>query len=331
MIAELVTGNEAFGLLASAWDDLVRRSMTATPFQLLAYQKAWWTHLGPGELFTIVVREDDGQLCAIACFYLLDGILYFNGCVEETDYLDLIAPEEHAHQAWHEVLAVLESQAFPRWEAMNLCNVPDASPSRSILEALAADRGFNFQTEVQDVCPIICLPDTFDAYLMNLDKKQRHEIRRKMRRASAARAGVVVVTEEDDLTSAVDSFLHLLQLSMTEKQDWLNDGRRAVFHAVAEAALKDGILQLMFLRQGNDDAAALFNFDYKGRIWVYNSGFDIVEFGHLSPGVVLTAQAIQLAAEKGRNTFDFLRGDEAYKYRFGAKDTFVHRLRITRH
>jgi CelD/BcsL family acetyltransferase involved in cellulose biosynthesis len=50
----------------------------------------------------------------------------------------------------------------------------------------------------------------------------------------------------------------------------------------------------------------------------------------LSLGVVLTAKAIEHAIENGRSTFDFLRGNETYKYRFGAKDTEIYRLAISR-
>lgn len=330
MYTELIHGSEAFAILAGEWDALVDRAMTATPFQLRAYQQAWWTHLGPGTLHTIAVRDHDDQLCAIACFYLLDGTLYFNGCVEETDYLDLISAPADAPSAWECVFDELEAPNFPRWQAMNLCNVPAASPSRNILEALAANRGFQVSSEVQEVCPIVDLPETFDDYLLSLDKKQRHEVRRKMRRARAASAHLHVVSEDEDLDVEVDEFLRLLQLSTREKDDWLNAGRRAVFHDVARAAQRDGHLQLLFLRKDSENAAALYNFDYKGRIWVYNSGFDIVEFGHLSPGVVLTAASIELAIEAKRSSFDFLRGGEEYKYRFGAHDTTIHRLEIGR-
>lgn len=330
MYSEIIHGSKAFDTLATEWDALVDRSMTATPFQLLAYQRAWWTHLGPGDLHTIVVRDESERLAAIACFYLLDGALYFNGCVEETDYLDLISAAETAPSAWECVFDELVAPNFPSWRALNLCNVPGASASRDILEGLAERRGYAFHSEIQEVCPVIELPDSFDDYLMSLDKKQRHEIRRKMRRATAASADLHVVSQDEDLDAAVDEFLRLLQLSTKEKDDWLNEGRRAVFHDVAHAAQEDGYLQLLFLRRDQDNAAGLYNFDYKGRIYVYNSGFDIVEFRHLSPGVVLTAASIELAIESGRSTFDFLRGNEDYKYRFGAQDTTIHRLEITR-
>lgn len=327
---ELIHGASIFQRLELEWDQLAASAMTSTPFQSRAYQQAWWNHLGPGELFTIVLRNDDGSLCAIACFYLLDGVLHFNGGVEETDYLDLIAAAPDAPRAWATVFELLESGQIPSWQGLNLCNIPQDSPSRTILQQLAQERGLKFSTVVQEVCPVVELPQNFDDYLMQLDKKQRHEIRRKKRRADAAGVELKIVTGEDDIAAEVDDFLELLQMSTAEKEDWLNEGRRAVFHEVAKSALEAGTLQLLFLKQENKKIAGLYNFDYNDRIWVYNSGLNIVEFGHLSPGVVLTACAIELAIRAGRHEFDFLRGDEQYKYYFGAQDTTVHHIHITR-
>jgi CelD/BcsL family acetyltransferase involved in cellulose biosynthesis len=61
---------------------------------------------------------------------------------------------------------------------------------------------------------------------------------------------------------------------------------------------------------------------------VYNSGFDPMSYQHLSPGIVVTARCIEYAINLGRQKFDFLRGDEVYKYRFGGQDTHVRRLLI---
>jgi CelD/BcsL family acetyltransferase involved in cellulose biosynthesis len=332
MITELINGSSVFTLLADEWDALAQRSMTDTPFQTLAYQKAWWTHLHPenGRLHTITVRNEAQQLVAIACLYNLEGMIYFNGCVEETDYLDLIAPAEDAEAAWQAIFDCLCSSDFPDWHTINLCNIPEASPTRTILPQEAQRRGVPFQEIVHEVCPIIPLAETFEAYLGGISSKQRREIKRKLRRAVGAEAELVVVTSEDDIETAVTDFLDLLQKSTFEKRDWLNDGRRALFYDAARAAHKAGTLQLLFIEIHGKKAAGLFNFDYKDRIWVYNSGLDPALFGALSLGVVITAKAIEYAIENGRSTFDFLRGNETYKYRFGAQDSTIYRLHIER-
>lgn len=333
MRIELINGEAVFEQLSAEWDALARRGMTDTPFQHLAYQRAWWHHLHPseGSLHTAVARDADGALRGIGCFYRTgDGTVHFNGCVEETDYLDLIATAEDAEAVWTAVFACLLSDEFPAWRCLDLCNVPEASPTRTILPRLAEDHGLSFDESVHEVCPVIQLPETFDAYLDSLESKQRREIQRKLRRADGLGLDVVTVGPEDDVDAAVDEFLELLQKSMFEKRDWLNEGRRAVFHEAARAAQEAGTLQLMFVAVNGEKGAALFNFDYKDRIWVYNSGLDPQAFSALSPGVVLTAKAIERAIEDGRSSFDFLRGSETYKYRFGAEDTYIYRLQMAR-
>ncbi|MCP4417580.1 MAG: GNAT family N-acetyltransferase [Chloroflexi bacterium] len=332
MNTELINGSDVFTVLADEWDALVQRSMTDTPFQTLAYQKAWWTHLHPenGRLHTVTIRNEARQLKAIACFYNLDGVLSFNGCTEETDYLDLITSSEQAEAAWRAILDCLCSLNFPDWHTIDLCNVPETSPTRSILPQEAQQRGFSFAEEVHEVCPVIPLAETFEAYLSGINSKQRREIKRKLRRASGAEAKLVVVGSDDDIETAVTDFLDLLQKSTFEKRDWLNDGRRALFYDTARAAQKAGTLQLLFIEIHGKKAAGLFNFDYKDHIWVYNSGLDPALFGALSLGVVITAKAIEYAIENGRSTFDFLRGNETYKYRFGAQDSTVYRLHLER-
>lgn len=331
MSTELFVGDGAFQALAAEWDRLAARGMTDTPFQTLAYQRAWWTHLGPPDatLLTVAVRDEASELVAIGCFYNTDGVLHFNGCIEETDYLDLITPSERAGSAWAAVLDCLEA-ATPPWTRLELCNIPAASPSRSTLSTVARSRGLTFAESQIEVCPTITLPGTFDAYLEMLDSKQRRELSRKLRRAEAADLLMTRLGPEDDVAAAVDRFLELLQMSTFEKRDWLTEGRRAVFHEVARAAHADGTLQLLFAGVDGRAAAALFNFHYRDRIWVYNSGLDPSAFAALSPGVVLTATAIEQAIELGASEFDFLRGDEEYKYRFGAVDRPIFRLQLDR-
>ena len=331
--AKLILGETVFSELAAEWDGLAGRSMTDTPFQTCAYQQSWWQNLHPegATLATIAVRRAAGELMAIACLYVTqEGHIYFNGCVEETDYLDLICPAAYAEEAWTAVFNILCSPQFPDWTALDLCNVPAASPTRSILSQLAQQHQLPLTETIHEVCPVIQLPATFAEYLAALDSKQRREIQRKLRRAHGSGVMITNVGQEDDLDQAVNDFLELLQKSTFEKRDWLNEGRRAIFHETAKSALQADTLHLMFAEVEGRRAAALFNFDYKNRIWVYNSGLDPTVFGSLSLGVVLTAKAIEKAVEDGRSEFDFLRGNETYKYRFGAKDTEIFRLHIAR-
>lgn len=329
--AQVIIGPELFSKVTSEeWNRVASSGMTNTPFQQHDYQAAWWRHLGEGELFAILIHDEPGQLVGIAPLNIRGERVVFNGSKEESDYLDLIAPVEQAAEVWAAVIDCLCSEPCPAWSELDFYNIPAASPSRTILPRLASSRGFVLTEEKAEVCPVIRLESDFESYLAGIDKKQRHEIRRKLRRANGAEAELVVVDKNDDLDQQVDLFLDLLAKSTPEKETWLNDGRRALFYDVARSALDQDNLLLMFMKVEGEAVSALFNFCYDGRVWVYNSGIDISRHSRLSLGVVLTAAAIEYAIEKGYQAFDFLRGDEEYKYRFGAQDTEIFRIKIVK-
>lgn len=99
--------------------------------------------------------------------------------------------------------------------------------------------------------------------------------------------------------------------------------------AVMQWAFENKILQLSFLEIGGQRAAAYYCFNYQNKILVYNSGFD-PDFGEFSPGWVLLGYLLKWANENRISEFDFMRGNEDYKYRFGGKDRCVVCVKIQR-
>jgi CelD/BcsL family acetyltransferase involved in cellulose biosynthesis len=247
-----------------------------------------------------------------------------------SDYLDLIVEVGQEEAVYGALLDYLGSHEAPAWDAVDLCNIPDKSSTHELLRRMADERGYGTLVEVEDVAPIIPLPGTWDDYLMSLDKKQRHEIRRKLRKAGAAgEAEFVIVGPEHDLRTEMAAFIELHQKSTPDKDAFMDPQMQGFFFDVAEVLQAEGWLQLAFVEILGEKAASLLNFDYGNAILVYNSGYDPLSYRELSPGIVVTARCIETAIGLGRNTFDFLRGDEEYKYRFGARDTHVRRLLIT--
>jgi len=177
-----------------------------------------------------------------------------------------------------------------------------------------------------DVCPVIDLPDDWGEYLSQLDKKQRHEVRRKLRRIHGASKEVdwYIVNEQHDLGSEIACFMHLMAASDPEKAEFLrNEQNVTFFQNMVPLMLDRGWLHMIFLTIDDVRVAAYINFVYDNRVFVYNSGLNHEEYGQLSPGIVLLAYDIQYAIEHGYDKYDFLRGDEIYKYRMGGQDTPV--------
>jgi CelD/BcsL family acetyltransferase involved in cellulose biosynthesis len=114
-----------------------------------------------------------------------------------------------------------------------------------------------------------------------------------------------------------------------DKAKFLSPAMREQMAEIIRWAAHAGILQLSFLKVNEIQAAAYLCFDDADRIRVYNSGFS-PGFGYFSPGWVLLGYLIQHAIKTGKSYFDFMRGDEEYKYRFGAEDSFVMKAVIQR-
>ena len=335
MRTQVYTDAAGFAALREEWNPLLRNSVSDTIFLTWEWQSTWWEHLGEGELYLIAVR-DGGHLSGIAPLYLStpdDGPneLSIVGCRDVSDYLDLIAASGQAAKVYSALLDWLESNEAPAWDLADLCNIPAASPTHSLLAEMAADRGYQVQTEVEDICPIIPLPATWDEYLSSLSKKQRHEIRRKIRRAEGGgQINWYIVNEERDLAAEMDAFIELHQKSHVDKDEFMDAQMQGFFHAAAQVLHEAGWLQLALMEVNGEKAATMLNFDYQDSILVYNSGYDPQKYARLSPGIVLLSYCIQWAIESGRAEFDFLRGDEEYKSRFGAQPTEIYRLLITR-
>lgn len=335
MQTAIYTTPAGFDLLEREWNDLLKRSFTDVPFLRWEWQKAWWAHLGEGELLLIAMHAADGQLIGLAPLFRLDAITHTSlnvvGCADVSDYLDVIAARGYEELVYTELVNALTDPGAPHWDKWELCNIPEASPTMSMLPEAARAHGCTVTQSVQDVCPIVRLPATWEEYLAGLSKKDRHELRRKLRRAEETGGITYRITHgEDSLDADLDNFIELLIQSRPDKAEFMDESMRAFFHAAGHAAQRAGWLQLAFMEVDGIRAAAYMNFDYNRHVMVYNSGLDTARFGHLAPGVALAGWIIRHAIEQGQAVFDFLRGDEEYKYRLGATDTHVYRLSIQR-
>ncbi|MCS6870264.1 MAG: GNAT family N-acetyltransferase [Anaerolineae bacterium] len=322
-----LTTLEQLAAIQHEWSALLTRNAVNEVFLTWEWQDAWWRVYQPGELFVLTGRDAHGTLHGIAPWFIdtsnpEERVLRLIGCADVTDYLDIIAPHAQRDAFCAGIAAYLQahSDAFSR---INLCNIHGQSPTLVDLPSALERAGFQVTLRPQEVCPVIQLPDSFERYLESLDKKQRHEARRKLRRAESAEEKVAwyIVGPNHDIHAALETFLTLMAASHPNKAAFLqNEQNCAFFKLVVPRMAACGWLQLAFLTAGDVPIAAYLNFDYDNRILVYNSGLQPEGYAHLSGGIVLLLYLIQHAIECGRREFDFLRGNEEYKYRLGGQD-----------
>lgn len=320
---------------ASTWNELVQQSIADTPFSRHEYLSEWWQTLGGGEwkqaeLVLVSAREND-QLIGIAPLFVAEyegrQALLLVGSIEIADYLDLIVREPDLSRFLSALFDFLDTSSPSQWSAIDWYNIPDSSPTLAALKAESEKRGWAHHEEIYRPTPRIPLNGSFEEYLSRIDKKQRHEIRRKMRRAAESDLNVrfVIIDKNADIESEIDTFFHLM-IQDTNKANFLTPPMREQMTVTIRTAFEQDYLWLAFLEVGGTKVAASLNFDYKNKLWGYNSGVSR-EHMELSPGWVLLAHTIQWCCENGRYEFDFMRGDEEYKYRFGGVNRYVMRNR----
>lgn len=335
MQTTIYTDSSGFDTLAAEWDDLLERSINPPFFMRYDYQSVWWHYLGNDDLLLIAVRNDDGQLVGLAPLYAKTNQqgqreLSFVGCVDVSDYLDLLVDKDYVDAVYDALLTCLADDAIA-WDKLYLCSLPHNSITHTQFAQAARQQGWQAEVNEQDVCPVITLAGTWDDYLAGVKKKQRHEIRRKMRKIETeASTHWYVIDSEDGLAEAIEDFIELHQKSTADKEDFWSDELIAFFKALAVKLTQKGWFRLYFIEVNGVKAAAMLAFDYNNEFLLYNSGYDPEQFAHLSPGVVLTSYTIQDAINLGRHRYDFLRGDEVYKFRFGAEPESVYDLEIYR-
>ena len=326
--------------LKADWNQLLSNGVSHVPFLRYEYLEDWWQTRGGGEWpadceLAILAGREGVQLVGVAPFFIAEheGVkrLLLLGCIEISDFLDLIVPVEKEAEFIDAVIKFISEHFLPQGiRAIDLYNLLEDSPTVKIFTDAGQAAGFTVtQTRLQQA-PRITLPGDWEQYLESIDKKQRHEIRRKMRRAAESEvpAALYFTTDPEKVDADIAAFLSLMEQD-PEKAAFLTPAMRTQFKRSVNHAFECGCLQLAFLKIGTQNAAAYLSFDYLNRIWVYNSGLDR-SFMEYSPGWVLLGHLLKWANENGRTEFDFMRGNEDYKYKFGGVDRYVCRIVLTK-
>ncbi len=319
----------SFELVAREWDDIFTRCAEPSVFDSLVWQRSWWEHFGAGsELRLSKVTSSDGNIRLIAAFSKSGSKISFLGGTDLVDYHGFLSD---GGAVGVEVAAVVVSLcAEQACTTIELLSLPEASPAVELVPEILRQKKWHVEVEREDVAPRLTLPTTWEAYLEVLSKKDRHELRRKMRRLESAGAVQdVELKSPDDVASQFDSFLSLHRKSTPEKAEFMTATREQFFRSVSRSLAEAGMTRLRFLELDGKKVATSLSFVVGGVRYLYNSGYD-PEFREFSVGLMNHAYGIKASIEEGIRVFDFMRGNEPYKYSLGATDRVLYRIKAER-
>lgn len=322
-----ILDRSAFGQLAGEWETLLQRSYDNRIFLTPTWFEVWWAHFGAGEARVLTLRDEDRSLQAILPLQIVERggerLLTLVGDPNVADYMDAVAVKSQAQRLltvlWHCALGELH------FDRVELRHVPSTSPLILAFRTAMAECGTETEVADDEVCPVAILCSSWDGYLEMLSKKQRHEIRRKLRRAQeGADWEWRTAATQADLDRDLPVFFRLTEAGAHEKARFMTLDMRAFFRALTSIFLQRDILRLSVFTRDGGDVAATLSFLYRGRYLLYNSGYDPAA-SSFSPGIASVALAMQDAIAEKAVAFDFLSGDEPYKYQFGASNTYTSR------
>lgn len=315
------------------WNRVVS-GMNPSPFFMFhEYQQAWWRNLKADYPLQILsVSDQTNALVGALPLYQSSpdkpGRWQLLGGTDESDYLDIIADPTQRTDVYTTLISALQPLD---WQELHLPSLHHQSPTLSEFQPLALQQGWRVEQTQQTICPVVDLPDSWEQYLSQLESGFVSQLRKHTFAVGVDDlVSYRLLTQPAEVAEAIPSFIQLHKQSGTDKASFWTTAREHFFVEMATELAKKGLVRLYFLDLTNDPAAAALIFDYQNQFLLYNSGFNAYRYGHLSVGTVLVAHTIQEAITLGRSHYDFMRGDESYKFQFGAVAQPLYDLHIKR-
>lgn len=319
---------ESFQSIETEWEQLLSNSVANNIFLTPYWQKTWWDNMNTaGQELRIVKIMDGDTTIGIAPMVKTDGLLTFLGGTDLWDIHDFIVAKGHENGFFQALMDYLVNE---EWSEVRLESLLEGSPTLSHLPGLAQGKGYKVEQNEEDNLMGVTLPDTWEEYLSGLRKKDRHELRRKLRRLEESVGfNIQKVSDVQGVSESMEEFLQLMGQSREEKSEFLTDEREVFFREMSLEMAKRGLLHLFFLEVEGVRTAATVCFDYNNVLSLYNSGHN-TEYAALGTGFLLKALCLKSAIGEGKDYFDLLRGTEPYKQHLGANGQGLFCLSILR-
>ncbi len=297
-------------------------------FVLPNWLELWWRMFGASaDLLLWVVRQGD-TVIGIAPLKVEGGRASFIGDSDLCDYLDFVITPGKELDFFNVLLDHLKDEGINHLDLEPLR--PDSTVITSLVD-IANDRGYTVSCNPVDVSLELNLPDTWDKYLETLNSKQRHEVRRKLRRLGEAGNIDYRIFRDSEVTlKEIDIFIRLFRESREDKADFMTSQMMAFFKSLVTTTAQAKLLRFGCLKLDAVPVAAIICFDYNDTIYLYNSGYD-PQYSYLSVGLTSKVLCIKDSIERGKRKFDFLKGAEVYKYRLGGQEIPLYRCEIVLH
>ncbi len=316
---------ESFDWFASYWQEHGDELRWKTVFVLPPWVKVWRQVFAPETEPRFLTVRQEAKVIGIAPLLIKEGTASIIGSPDVCDYVDFVVAPGKEGDFFGALLEDLKQKGVSR---LGLGTVRPDSTALSSLIAIARKFGYRVSCHQDDVSLEVDLPATWDEYLQMLNSKQRHELRRKLRRLEEAGSiDYRIIEESESVPDFMDVFLEMFVESREDKATFMTEEMAAFFNVMVREMAEAGLLRAGILEVDSTPVAGVIAFDYNDTIYLYNSGYDPA-YSSLSVGVLSKALYIKDSIQRGKKRFDFMKGDERYKYHLGGKEISLYDCQI---
>ncbi len=327
---EIITDARRFAAIEQAWRQLWERS-GAFVFQHHDWITGWISGVcdrRDTRLLIAVAWEGDRLCGAMPCaVHRRSGLRVMCWAAQLfSDYCDCLIDPVYANM---DVLPPLWDN-LTRAGGFDLINLQQVRPDakcREFLDQLVSDGGRLYQGDRSDRCMRIDnrWPDG-ESFFRSLHKKARNNHTRG-KRILAELGGDVsfrLVEPAENATVLLDEIIRLKEiwLRVNDPGSPLLGPDALVLRAVLDQAWRSGMARIFLLECGGKVAAASVNFVYAGRMEAYFTAYDAA-FDRASPGTIFIVEYARWSFDRRLSHVDFLRGEEAFKFRMANGETLL--------
>ena len=312
------------------WENLLIESDFPHPFASFTFYNSWVeTFVDDLTQIKMLFFYNENNLVGLAPIFVDHDkkSVSILGDKDLFDYRDIIYISECAEEIYIEFLSYLKLQPWFQGYTIFMQSIPESSELFNLVNTDKLNNFADVEIKEEDVTPIYVVNGVWDDYLLALKKKQRHEIRRKLRKFESQDFQFKLIRNNDVLSEFLSDFYELFINSREDKKEFLTEERKTFFNKMLFAFAEKNELKILSYYDGNILISACIVIEYANIYFLYNSAYSL-DYNSYSVGLVSKIIALKQSIENNNHAFNFLRGNERYKYELGGEDIKLHEIKL---
>jgi len=321
VVVKVISDLKGFESLSATWDSLLLKCQDDNSiFLTYEWLWTWWRHFGEGKKLNILLGQVIGIIPLMKMEYKIGPIkLHILEKISLTscNYVWLTRPENR-QEAIIAVLAYLKEELSKNKLALRLTLVPEDSKFLDLIHTHTSlvSEELVIQERITTAAPYITLPTTFDEYFRALGPRWRKKLRWASRSLEKSHNVAFKQFTADSVEEGLNKFFDLHQ------RRWQSVNIRGVFSTskmkdfyreIASQFLRKNWLHFSCLTVGNEMASGEYGFVYNRKFYAFTGARD-TRYPKYSVGHLHGMYLIKYAINNHLQEFDFLRGEEPYKF-----------------